>query len=195
MKKFNTIMVCHLLLMAALLLFSIFAAVMMIGGIGDAFTDQHRINVVMNGIWHFMLAVSLVLGIIYIFNKYSKSAAKFYKAFLFSQFVRSIFLICINIFLYNLNFWTILSIVLLVIQAAILIILVFKKDLGKEKTWILFWILLGTDFFNALIMSISVPLSVLFYRITGALSTLVLDGTIALAIKGKYDDKESRGTK
>ena len=76
---------------------------------------------------------------------------------------------------------------LLIILA--LLALLFIKDLGKTKTWIIFFILLAMELVLAVL---TFDKNEVMSSIAGNLSRLVLDGTIGIAIREKYADKAAR---
>lgn len=76
------------------------------------------------------------------------------------------------------------------VRIVILLLIAFGKDLGKRNTWILFYIVLAIDLLYGILF---VPHKYLVLLIiVGVIGKLVIDGTIGLAIRGKYADKEAR---
>ena len=71
-----------------------------------------------------------------------------------------------------------------------LLILTFVKDLGRTKTWSVFYLLLALDLVTAILMYDSREA---LSSIASGLTRLVLDGSIGLAIRAKYMDKAARG--
>ena len=81
MKK-SPIVICHLILMIALFLCAAFATVMFLGGFEFAVEGKVRSDRLLTGFSTIMAMVMLIMGILYLFNEYSKQASFFYKAFL-----------------------------------------------------------------------------------------------------------------
>lgn len=86
----------------------------------------------------------------------------------------------------------VLSVGVLVVKTIALLVLVFVKDLGKRNTWIVFCILIFVDLVGGLSY---LGDAVVAQRLIATLSRLTMDGSIGLAIRGKYADKDARGTK
>ena len=200
MKKFSPIMICNLVLMILLLAFSLVCVVMIFGGLKPApagYSDAEKLAWNVYGAVNAVNILALACGIVYICKGYSKQAAGFYKAFMFFLAVASIPNIVINVLLGQDGSSIIhslpISIAIMVLKAAILLIFVFWKDLGRRNTWILFAVLLVLDvIYGFLFSDIS---GIRAFRVVTILSRLVTDGTIALAINGKFTDKVRRGRK
>ena len=88
----------------------------------------------------------------------------------------------------------IVTIVAFALKAVALCVLAIVKDLGKKKTWIIFFVLLGLDVIGSVILMVDSSIGFLGYAIMGSVSLLISDGTLGLAIHGKYKDKQSRGS-
>ena len=200
MKKFSPLMICNLVLMILLLAFSLVCVVMIFGGLKPApasYSDAEKLAWNVYGAVNVVNILALACGIVYICKGYSKQAAGFYKAFMFFLAVASIPNIVINVLLGQDGSAIIhslpISIAIMVLKAAILLIFVFWKDLGRRNTWILFAVLLVLDvIYGFLFSDIS---GIRAFRVVTILSRLVTDGTIALAINGKFTDKVRRGRK
>jgi hypothetical protein len=135
------------------------------------------------------------MGAIYIIKDYSKQAAVFYKAFLFLHVGVCVLSIIVNLFFYTVTLLMVVICILYAIKAADLLLLVFGKDLGSKKTWILFYVILGLDV-ASLILSVMNMVNVGFdFSFTGYVTALIADGTIGLSVKGKYENKEARGSR
>ena len=90
----------------------------------------------------------------------------------------------------------IIKCILYAIKIILLLLLAYKKDLGREKTWIIFYMVVAVDIAALVVMLIIIATgSFDFGSIIGVIAALVADATLWLAIHGKYADKASRGTK
>lgn len=194
MKNKNPFMICHIILMAALILICGITAVMMIGGFGFDGTD--RLHLLFRGIFNVMSIFAMLIGLLYILNEYGKPAAKYYKAFMFLQIIETILLVLIELMFSNIDIALIFGIAILIDKVIILSILVFKKDLGKTNTWSLFYVMLFLDIVGVTLTMINnSSKNLLFFSIAAVIVRLTLDGTVGLSIRGKYADKASRNTK
>ena len=199
-KKLSPLMICDLVLMVLLLAFSLVCVVMILGGLKPApaqYTAPEKLGWTFYGIVNVVNLLALACGIIYICKGYSKQAAGFYKAFMFFLALASVPNIIVNVLLSqgaNAILQSLpLSIAIMVFKAAILLIFVFWKDLGRRNTWIFFAVLLILDIIYGFLFSdIS---GIRAFRVVTILSRLVTDGTIAVAIYGKFADKVRRGRK
>ena len=181
----------HLILMSVLSLGTIGAAVkFMIGFFGAAGAD--RSSDMFNAVLMGSILAMLITGILYLLKGYHKQAAVFYKAFLILHIVVCALTVFIDLCFYTVNVYMILISVLNVFKIIALAILAFGKDLGKQKTWRLFWILLILDSIKLILAVINMANIGFDFSFTGYITALIADGTIGLAVKGKYDDKEAR---
>ena len=206
-KKMTPLMTCHLILMVIFALGSLAIGVLLLiaASSGEIKGYQTSASLIVSIALCFLLNVpALCCGILYLVKGYAKSAAAFYKGFLLISAVA----VLANGYVFSITpaltdnaekadpqttlILRIIVISLLVAKFLILMILTFAKDLGKRNTWILFGILLAVDLVFALF--IQTTGSFIVIRITNVLSRLLMTGTIGLAIKGKYDDKDARGT-
>ena len=197
MRKFSPLMTVHLILMAALIVFHIAGTVMNIGIIGysaEEVNNTGKTVIRLHGIFNIANIVALVFGILYVWNRYSKNAAHYYKSFLLLHIVQTLLLIGLeSASALSQDYFSAGALALLGMKVLFLLILLFWKDFGKSNTWKLFFILLFFDIAGCLLTMFS-STGNLAFRIGGSVSRLVLDGTIALAINGKYADKARRGT-
>ena len=194
MKKYNPFTLVHLILMLLLLLFSGVAAVMMIGGFGLRVAGVERLHMLLRGVFNIANAAALLLGVIYLLNEYSKQAARYYKAFLASLTAETALLILLDLLFDKTQAVHIAGATCEAITILLLCLLIFKKDLGRQKTWVLFGALLALDIIVITLTFVDATPDLLIYRIATAASRLVLTVTIGLAIRGKYADKARRGT-
>ena len=131
----------------------------------------------------------LIMGAVYIIKDYSKQAAVFYKAFLFLHVGVCVLSIIVNLVFYTVNPLMIVICILYAFKAIDLLLLVFWKDLGKKRTWILFYVILGLDI-AALILAIINMANIGFdFSFTGYVTALIAD------VNGKYENKKARGSK
>ena len=175
-KKFSPLVICHLALMALEVIITIVSLIMILR------TNKAVSLGICLGITNI---AALVFGVIYILKGYTKAAANYYKAF--------IALLLINTFLnivIGFNQEQTLRFALKGIKVLILFALVFGKNFGKRNTWILFSIMLVIDICLPFIYTTGNGT----YTLIGVLSELLMDGTVGLAIRGKYADKDARGT-
>ncbi len=199
-------MICHLVMMAVLALLSV-AAVVIVCSKAYALPRESYVlwksAMYFTSIMSILEIVALIVGILYLVSCYSKSAAGFYKAFLTISALSAavaIFSIVLSMQAGNVldgavigsNSVNFTRILLHICQVVILLLLAFGKDLGKHRTWIFFGVLLAVDVMIS-IMSLFYAPSFLI-TLLRSLTHLLMTGTIGLAIKGKYDDKDARGT-
>ena len=198
MKKLNPITIVHLILMALLSLGTIGAAVKFLisflrstgtASIESASGLSDLSNVILMG---FILSM-LIMGILYLLKGYNKQAAAFYKAFLILHIGVCVLTIFIDLCFYRVDVLMIGISILNACKIIALAILAFGKDLGKQKTWTLFYILLVLDAVKLILAVINMVNIGFDFSFTGYVTALIADGTIGLAVKGKYDDKETRG--
>jgi len=191
MKKLTPVKIVHLVLIVILLAFSVYAAIKMFSGAAAA----GRAMMILYGIVNVLNVGALCASAVYLLNSYGKKAADWYKAFLYLNVVVTVLLLIVDIFYIPFSFVLVSSIILLAVKAAALAVLTFKKDLGKKNTWIVFYVLLGLDVMLIVLTFINATRDSLVFMIHGSASRLINDLTIALAIRGKYADKEQRGSK
>ena len=188
----SKLLLVHTILMALLGIMSIASAVIVFtGNIPEGFEagkETFKTTAALYGAAHVVNAVALACGITYTMKGSGKAAAKWYKA-LVLLVALSITLRLIGTLIYpgfNVNAC------LMIVSIIILLILCFVKDLGDQKTWILFHVLLAVEIALAII---TFDKREVMSSIAGNLSRLMLVGTIGLAIREKYQDKARRKTK
>ena len=193
-------MIVHFILMAILLILSIVSAVLIFAGVGfnyGALQSSNKLSIILFGVFNVVNAVALCFGIIYLLKGYTKKAAFFYKASLFSRIVATALCVVMMSFNFNVKGITlalIISIVvLLVLKGVIIAYMTFKKNLGKENTWKLFHVLVIVDVALGVMFLFNQSVMIL-HVIVNIASRLALDGAIGLAVRGKYKDKDERGT-
>ena len=148
--------------------------------------------------------LALCSGIVYLLKGHSKEAAGYYKAFIaFTAFsfagsiISNLFSLMSGAEITGADPVAAIRLVLLIVVFALLLVLAFKKDLGKNKTWTIFKVALALSIVMMLISfvgaqfdgfaTVAVSIVLLFTRI-------LMIGTIGFAIRGKYEDKDARGT-
>ena len=206
-KKFSPLTIVHLVLMAGMIVMTLAAAVRVIttaAGLDDPAIREWKLPMYMNADSLLLDIAALGCGIAYVLRSYSKSAAPFFRAFLLLEAFACAANIAANCLLLSMESAlegmngvsdgsSAARILCLTGQTALLVILAFAKNLGKRRN----------QAFLAMLIVIAIIMSLLsvshedgvwaiFVRIA---SRIVMTGTIGLAIKGKYDDKDARGTK
>ena len=88
------------------------------------------------------------------------------------------------------GFW--LSACMMIGILLMLLALGFVKDLGEQKSRIIFWVLIILEAVLAVVMF---DKNEAMSSIAGSLSRLVLDASIGLSLRAKYADKAARGTR
>ena len=195
MLKNSPVTKFHLIVMFIMMFGTIGGAVNFIIGAVSSETSAAVFSNITNIVLMAVILSMLIMGAIYIIKGYSKQAAVFYKAFMFLHVGVCALSIIVNLFFYTVTPIMIVICILYAIKAIDLLILVFWKDLGNKKTWILFYVILGLDI-ASLILAIINMLNVGFdFSFTGYVTALIADGTIGLSVKGKYENKEARGSK
>lgn len=182
-KKSGFLKVIHLILMVALAILNVIVLISYFTGTAAPKT--------LDVLLHISNILALVSGMIYLWKGYSKSAAIYYKVFMLLTAVSSILLS--TAFITGLGFNV--GSALLFVEFAILLLLTFAKDLGKRNTWILFGALVALTLVYGIVYLPRYFNYQFLVVLTTILSKLVLLGTIAFAIRGKYADKDARGTK
>jgi|GEM_PF-2036916 len=195
MQKNNPVTKFHLIVMFIMMFGTIGGAVNFIIGAVSSETSFALLSNITNIVLMAVILSMLIMGAVYIIKDYSKQAAVFYKAFMFLHVGVCVLSIIINLVFYTVTPLMIVICILYAIKAADLLILVFRKDLGSKKTWILFYVIFGLDI-ASLILALINMLNVGFdFSFTGYVTALIADGTIGLSVKGKYENKSARGSK
>ena len=191
-KKFTPLMWFHLGLMVFMIIASIVLLVMLMTNMID-FSKEFIADE--TGIQKYLYSAVLLFNILahyccimYLWNGYTKEAAKFYRAFMILLTISNIFIAVAS----ELAFGFGLSPVLSLVKIILLLVLTFGQNLGKKETWNAFWIILAVDFVFGII--ILYPHVFSATRVVSVLNRLTAANTIGLAVKGKYDDKDARGT-
>ena len=195
MSKKSSVTIIHLIMMFLMMFGTIGgAANFIIGAVGSE-TSSALLSNITNIVLMAVILSMLIMGTVYIIKNYSKQAAVFYKSFLFLHVGVCALSIIINLFFYAVTPLMIVICILYAIKAVDLLILVFWKDLGKKRTWTLFYVILGLDI-AALLLAVFNMVNIGFdFSFIGYVTALIADGTIGLSAKGKYENKEARGSK
>ena len=195
MLKKSPVTKFHLIIMFLMMFGTIGGTVNFIVGAVCSETSSELFSNITNIILMAVILSMLIMGAVYIIKDYSKQAAVFYKAFLFLHVGVCVLSIIVNLCFYKITSLMIIICVLYAFKAIDLLILVFWKDLGEKRTWILFYVILGLDI-AALILAVINMVNIGFdFSFTGYVTALIADGTIGLSVKGKYENKASRGSK
>lgn len=190
-KKFTPLMTCHLILMSVLIVLNAIIAVAFFTASATpelkASMDEWSSAIYTSAIWNIVNILALGCGIVYLVRGYSKQAADYYKAFLLLTVLANVVLLVVTVMLPGSTGASLL----LILKIILLILLAAWQNLGRRNSWIVLAILVAAD----LIVGFFIPSAdgTVRYQISAALSRLIIDGTIALALKGKYDDKAARG--
>ena len=195
MQKKGSVTVFHLVMMFLMMFGTIGGAVKFIIDAVGSETSSALLSNITNIVLMAVIFSMLIMGAVYIIKDYSKQAAVFYKAFLFLHVGVCVLSIIVNLVYYTVNPLMIAICILYGFKALDILILVFWKDLGQKRTWILFYVILGLDIV-ALILAVINMVNIGFdFSFTGYVTALIADGTIGLSVRGKYENKASRGSK
>lgn len=195
MKRFSPLMIIHLSIMILLMIASAVATVMFFGGVGTAVEGKGKTEVVMNGFTTLFAALTLGTGALYIIKGYSKKATFYYKTFLLFLVGVTVLSILLDVFYVKMNILLIVKSILYSCKAILLILLALWKDLGKKKNLLFFHSILFFDITGFLMILINMMITRFDFVIMGAISAMICDVAIGLAVKGKYADKAARGSK
>ncbi len=194
MKRFRPLLICHLILMALVLFFSLYNAGTVLGGFFGNPAEQELVSC-LNGILYLATAVAVIFGFFHLLSGYGKKAASFYKTFLLLLVLACI----LNIILVLVGGASLaarnspaIAVILLAVKALLLLALAYWKNLGKQKSWILFIALLVLDILYGWFFGDIAGYAV--FKVISILTSLILDGTIGLSLAGKYADKDLRKT-
>lgn len=189
-KRFNLLLILQLALMFVLIIVSIISAVIIFtGNIPEGFeasAKEYNVTTSLYGIAHIVNALALTCSIVYFLLGSGKEESFLYKGFIFLAMV-SVVLRMIGTLIYP-GFGV--SVCLMILIIFTLFALTFGINLGKNKTWILFYALLAFELALAIFMF---DKNEILPSIVGNLSRLVLAGSIGISINAKYKDKASRG--
>ena len=193
MKKTNALTIVHVILMIAMSCGTVGAAVKFAVGYLNAAANTERLSNLMNVFLMATILAMLVFGAMYLLKGYEKQAANEYKAFLILHIIVCALTIYIDLSFYKVNGLMIAISVMNGCKAVILLILALGKDLGKRRTWNLFYMLLALDIVKLILSCVNMASIGFDFSFMGYVTALIADGTIGLSIKGKYEDKGVRG--
>ena len=195
MKNYSSVMKVHLALMIAMMCGTIGGAINFIVSFTNSAATKEKLSNITNTVLMAFILSMLACGVVYLLKGYNKQAAPYYKAFLLLHVGVCALTIIVDLCFYKVTPLLICICVLTALKGIDLLILTFGKDLGKQKTWTLFYVILSIDII-ALILAVINMINVGFdFSFTGYVTGLIADGTIGLAVMGKYKNKESRGSK
>ena len=182
-------LIAHVVLMGLLCALSIVSAIIIFtGNIPSGFEASeatYKTTAAMYGAAHIINALALGCGITYLLKGSGKSAAIWYKTL--------VLLIALGVTLRLVG--TLIhpgfgvNVCLMIVIILALLALRFIKNLGKTRTWIIFFILIALELVLAVL---TFDKNEVMASIAGNLSRLVLDGTIGIGIYEKYADKAKR---
>ena len=195
MKKLTTASIIHLVLLGLLSISNIVVMVIFVINLGSVDPGKEKAEVILNIISTLTILAMIAMGIVYSLNNYEKRAAKYYKAFLLLNVVVTIMTVLIGIIFSKLDLLTIFKSVVYGTKALLLLALALWKDLGESKTWILYCAIWFLDITVFMLIVIKMAMTSFDISFMGILTALVSDVVMGIAIRGKYLDKESRGTK
>lgn len=143
--------------------------------------------------------ISIIVGFIYVYKDATKESGDFYLAFMFLFILSEVV---------TLTAWalvglqgTIVRFLMIVVNLVLLAILTFVKDLGKEKTMMIIYTMLAITISVSIIGIIKNPgtfrggnvENTIIHMVNCLRSDMVV--LLLFMAKGKYIDKERRGTK
>ena len=189
--KDNTVQLMnfHYVLMGLMMVFGIIGLFMSFVAPGEAGALMPRTLI------YLFQIVALACGFVHLLSLYSKSASLFYKLFMLFTALSYAAYAWWVLGTYGFNVGVVLGIVCVAILAA----LAFWPNLGKQVSWYLF----GIFFFIVLLCAVAsfgislqsaVTLGSVVTVIAGTVARLVIGVTVGLSLKGKYDNKDARGT-
>ena len=184
----------HLFLMIAMMLGTVGGAVHFIIECVRSASANERLSNLTNTLLMAVILSMLAMGAVYLIKGYNKQAAKYYKAFLLFHVGVCLLSVIVDVFFYKRTVLMAVICVLTALKGLDLLILTFGKDLGEQKTWTLFYVIIGLDII-ALILAVINMMNIGFdFSFTGYVTALIADGTIGLSVNGKYKNKRSRGS-
>lgn len=195
MKKLTTASIIHLVLMGLLSICDIIAIITFIICLSSAAPGTEKIGIWVNIVMMLTIMAMIASGVIYSLHNYEKSAANFYKAFLLLNVVVSLLTITIDVFFSKTDILTIFKSVVYGIKALLLLTLALWKDLGENKTWIIYCAIWFLDITVFMLVIIKMAMTSFDVSLMSVLTALISDIVMGIAIRGKYLDKEARGSK
>lgn len=194
MKKNSPLKLLHLALMVILMFGSSFATVMFFTRNEAAVAGKGEMEVILNGCVTLVVVLMLITGILYLVHGYKKNAAVYYLAFILLLVLVNLFVVLIDVLYTQKTPLIIIKCILYSAKIIVLLIMAFGKNLGKKMTWTLLYVVVALDIAGMIVMLIYMFQNGFDFAMIGVVAAIVADVTIGLAIRGKYEDKESRGS-
>ena len=190
MKKNSPLKILHLALMVILMFGSSFSTVMFFTRNEAAVAGKGEMEVILNGCSTLVVVLMLITGILYLVHGYKKNAAVYYLAFILLLVLVNFIVVLIDVLYTQKTPLIIIKCILYSAKIIVLLIMAFGKNLGKKMTWTLLYVVVALDIAGMIVM-----LQTGFdFALIGVFAAIVADVTMGLAIRGNYEDKESRGS-
>jgi len=193
MKKNSPLKFIHLALMVILMFCSSFSTVMFFTRNEAAVAGKGEMEVILNGCSTMVVVLMLITGILYLVHGYKKNAAVYYLAFILLLVLVNVLVVLIDVLYTQKTPLIIIKCILYSAKSIVLLIMAFGKNLGKKMTWTLLYVVVALDIAGMIVMLIYMFQNGFDFALMGVVAAIVADVTIGLAIRGKYEDKESRG--
>ena len=194
MKKNSPLKLLHLALMVILMFGSSFSTVMFFTRNEAAVAGKGEMEVILNGCSTMVVVLMLITGILYLVHGYKKNAAVYYLAFILLLVLVNVLVVLIDVLYTQMTPLIIIKCILYSAKIIVLLIMAFGKNLGKKMTWTLLYVVVALDIAGMIVMLIYMFQNGFDFAMIGVVAAIVADVTIGLAIRGKYEDKESRGS-
>ena len=194
MKKNSPLKLLHLALMVILMFGSSFSTVMFFTRNEAAVAGKGEMEVILNGCSTLVVVLMLITGILYLVHGYKKNAAVYYLAFILLLGLVNVLVVLIDVLYTQMTPLIIIKCILYSAKIIVLLIMAFGKNLGKKMTWTLLYVVVALDIAGMIVMLIYMFQNGFDFAMIGVVAAIVADVTIGLAIRGKYEDKESRGS-
>ncbi len=194
MKKNSPLKLLHLALMVILMFGSSFSTVMFFTRNEAAVAGKGEMEVILNGCSTMVVVLMLITGILYLVHGYKKNAAVYYLAFILLLGLVNVLVVLIDVLYTQKTPLIIIKCILYSAKIIVLLIMALGKNLGKKMTWTLLYVVVALDIAGMIVMLIYMFQNGFDFAMIGVVAAIVADVTIGLAIRGKYEDKESRGS-
>ena len=194
MKKNSPLKLLHLALMVILMFGSSFSTVMFFTRNEAAVAGKGEMEVILNGCSTMVVVLMLITGILYLVHGYKKNAAVYYLAFILLLGLVNVLVVLIDVLYTQMTPLIIIKCILYSAKIIVLLIMAFGKNLGKKMTWTLLYVVVALDIAGMIVMLIYMFQNGFDFALIGVVAAIVADVTMGLAIRGKYQDKESRGS-
>ena len=194
MKKNSPLKILHLALMVILMFGSSFATVMFFTRNETAVAGKGEMEAILNGCSTMVVVLMLITGILYLVHGYKKNAAVYYLAFILLLGLVNVLVVLIDVLYTQMTPLIIIKCIVYSAKIIVLLIMAFGKNLGKKMTWTLLYVVVALDIAGMIVMLIYMFQTGFDFALIGVFAAIVADVTMGLAIRGKYEDKESRGS-